>query len=188
MNEILLNHIKAYYHGVKHFKCPLLRGELGNKINIFKQRMKKHNQYPKKNYLEQDLSDEDNNTNSTKFKRKRSEEDDEKENDRYHRKVVIKSTVIKNEQRTVIVKESIDESEKKRQKLIDNPMIKFNHEYCDIMYDNEFEGLHLLHFSSYDMESFEGIDDLQLENNFIQIKHKEKTDIKPFENMITSSK
>jgi hypothetical protein len=180
---MILNHIKAYYHGVKSFKCPLLRGELGNKMNTFKQRMKKSNYNSKKNYLDQNISDDDSEENDIeiysnnldnddrnllKLKRKRSNnnnDDDEKENDRYHRKVIIKSTTIKNDQRMIIIKKFIDQSEVKQQEnRIDN---KFDHEYCDIMYDNEFEGLHLLHFSSYDVEPSEEIEDFQIQNEQI---------------------
>jgi len=199
MNEMILNHIKAYYHGVKNFKCPLLRGELGNKMNTFKQRMKKSNHNSKKNYLDQNISDDDSEENDIeiysnnldnddrnllKLKRKRSNNnnnDDEKENDRYHRKVIIKSTTIKNEQRMIIIKKYIDESEVKQQEnRIDN---KFDHEYCDIMYDNEFEGLHLLHFSSYDVEPSEEIEDFQIQNEQITDNISE-IDSKPSKNCL----
>jgi hypothetical protein len=147
MVEIILNHIKSYYHGVKGFKCRSLREELGNKINVFKQRMKSSNRYPKKNYFEENLTDDENENDEKdlfKLKRKRND-DDEKEN---HRKVIIKSTV----QRTVIIKKS-NENNETQNEIIE----KFDHEYCDIMYDNEFEGLHLSHFSPCDIELNEDI-------------------------------
>ncbi|CAF4371079.1 unnamed protein product [Rotaria sp. Silwood2] len=91
------------------------------------------------------------------------------------------------------MKKSIDEVEiKKQQNLIDNQTIEFNHEYCDVMYDNEFEGLHLLHFSSYDIESPVNIKDFQLSNNIIRIQNEQITnndltvDIKPSESIVTS--
>jgi hypothetical protein len=168
MNEMILNYLKAYYHGVKDFKCPSLREELGNKINAFKQRMKKSNHHLKINYLDQDIfdDDDDDDIDNSSLKRKRNN-DDEKENDRYNRKVIIKSTTIKNEQRMVIIKKLIDESDIKQQDTIEN---KFDHEYCDIMYDNEFEGLHLLHFSSYDVEPSEEIEQTIDNNSEIDIK------------------
>ncbi|CAF2306688.1 unnamed protein product [Rotaria sp. Silwood2] len=208
INEIILNYVKAYYDGAKNFKCLRLRAELGNKINTFKQRMKDHNNHSKINYLDQDISDDENekdkietssktinnnNNKSSKLKRKRNNDDNEKENNQHHRKVIIKSPIIKNEQRTVVMKKSIDEVEiKKQQNLIDNQTIEFNHEYCDVMYDNEFEGLHLLHFSSYDIESPVNIKDFQLSNNIIRIQNEQITnndltvDIKPSESIVTS--
>jgi hypothetical protein len=128
--------------------------------------MKKPRNQLKINYLNQDLSDDDTNISSdesrlSKLKRKRTNnDDDEKENDR---KVIIKSTTTttaKNEQRMVIIKKMIDDSNSKQEK-------KFDHEYCDIMYDNEFEGLHLAHFSSFDIEPSE------------EIEHISEIDIKP---------
>jgi hypothetical protein len=179
MNEMILNHIKGYYHGVKDFKCPLLRGELGNKINTFKQRMKKSKNHSKKNYLEQNISDDDiDDDNSFKSKRKRNDdEDEEKENDQYHRKVIIKSTAIKNEQRMIIIKNLFDKSDVTQQEMIEN---NFDHDYCDIMYDNEFEGLYLSHFSSYDIDPTE-----EIESNITPIPceqtadHTSDIDMKP---------
>jgi hypothetical protein len=173
MNEMILNHVKAYYHGVKDLKCPLLRAELGHKIHTFKQRMKKPRNQLKINYLNHDISDDDMEISSdenrfSKSKRKRNsndeDNDDEKENDRYHRKVIIKSTTTttKNEQRMVIIKKLVDDSNLKQTETMEK---KFDHEYCDIMYDNEFEGLHLSHFSSYDIEPSE-----EIENNSISIQ------------------
>ncbi|CAF4740491.1 unnamed protein product [Rotaria sp. Silwood1] len=209
INEIILNYIKAYYHGVKSFQCLRLRAELGNKINTFKQRMKDHNNHSKINYLDQDISDDENeedkiaktskkinndniNSNSSKLKRKRNNSNDEKENHQSHRKVIIKSPIIKNEQRTIIIKTSVKEVEMKQQKLINNQTTKFNHEYYDSMYDNEFEGLHLLHFSSCDIEPSEDIKDLLLSNNIIQTDNQQVTtdhlqvDIKPSESILKS--
>jgi hypothetical protein len=164
MNEMILNHIKAYYHGVKDFKCSSLRGELGNKINTFKQRMKRSKNSLKINYLDQDISDDDD-KNLFKLKRKRNNnDDDEKENNRYQRKVIIKSI---NEQRMVIIKKIINE----QQEIIEE---KFDHDYCDIMYDNEYEGLHLLHYSADDVEPSEEIEDLQQ-----TIDDTSEIDIKP---------
>jgi hypothetical protein len=143
MNEIILNHIKGYYHGVKDLKCRVLGGELANKINTFKQRIKKSKQHHSKiNYLDQNTTDDESEKDEKtllKLKRKRNN-DDEKEN---HRKVIIK-----NEQRTVVIKKS-------------NEINKFDHEYCDIMYDNEYEGLHLFHFSPYDIELSEEINPIE---------------------------
>jgi hypothetical protein len=168
MNEIILNHIKAYCYGVKDLQCPLLRAELGYKIDKFKQRMKKPRNQLKINYLSQNLSDDDDDDdmeNSSKLKRKRAnndDDDDDKENGYYPRKVIIKSTIttVKNEQRTVIIKQITYDSNSKQEE-------KFDHEYCDIMYDNEFEGLHLAHFNSYDIEPSE------------EIERTSETDIEP---------
>lgn len=158
MNEIILNHIKGYYNGVKDFKCPSLREELGNKMNQFKQQIRRSNIHRSKiDYLKEDFSDDDIKTNNHN-KRKRND-DDEKENDYYQRKVIAKSKINENQQRTVIIKKSMPNE-------IDQD--KFDHEYCDIMYDNEYEGLHLLHFCSHDIEPSE-----ELEHDSLDI------DIKP---------
>jgi hypothetical protein len=189
MNEIILNHVKAYYHGVKDIKCLLLRAELGNRINKFKQRLKSQHHQSKIDYLAIDTFDnageEDTeilpkviSNENMSSKRKRTNDDDEKENDRQQRKVIIKSTTtVKSEQRTVIVKKSINNFETK----ID----KFDHEYCDIMYDNEYEGLHLLHYD----EVSEDLEDLSLP---IEIKPTDNTllenDYKPSESILASGK
>ena len=150
MNEIILNHIKVYYE-VKDVKCSSLRNELENKIITFKQRIKKAKVPSKINYLDKNISDDDqeidqNENRVLSSKRKRNNDEDKENN----RKVILKSEVVKVEERTIVIK-----------KEFDNPEIQqneFNHNYCDIMYDNEFEGLHLAHFSSYDLESFEELE------------------------------
>ncbi|CAF1182399.1 unnamed protein product [Adineta steineri] len=191
ITETLLNHIKAYYHGVKQFKCAFLRGELENKINTFKERMKKRNPNSTVKYLDQEVSNNDNDSIS-KSKGKRKRNDDEKENEHCHRKMIIETTAYKNALRTVIIQKSNDESEIKRQKILDNDMIKFDHNYCDIMYDNEYEGLNLLHFSSYDTDSIEESSDLDVLNNINPIKTEQindsdsELDIKPAQNVLTS--
>lgn len=158
MNEIILNHIKTYYYGVKNFNCSSLREELGNKIKKLKEEIKKSTHKSKINYLDLDMSDDDDNN-----KRKRNDHDDEKEN---NRKVIIKSSN-QNEKRMVIIKKVIDDLNIQQEEYD-----KFDHEYSDVMYDNEFEGLHLLHFSSYDIEPLEDIENLPINylNSQIDIK------------------
>ncbi|CAF3404508.1 unnamed protein product [Rotaria socialis] len=204
INEIILNHIKAYYDGVENFKCLRLRAELGNKIKVYKQHMKNHSPHSKINYLDQNIFDDDDNgidkiekslkvtnsNHSTTLKRKRTDEDyDGEETNQQRRKIVVKSTTVKTEEKVIAAEKSIYKVEIKQEKILDNQKsLLFNHEYCDTMYDNEFEGLHMPHFSSCDPEPSE---DLQLLNQIIQMQHQQTTvnsltiGIKPFENTFT---
>ncbi|CAF2094957.1 unnamed protein product [Rotaria magnacalcarata] len=203
INEIILNHIKAYCDGVENFKCLRLRAELGNKIKIYKQCMKDRSSHSKINYLDQNVFDDDdeidkiekslkatNSNHSTTLKRQRTDEDyDDKEINQQHRKIIVKSTIVKTEEKVIVVEKSIHKVEIKKEKRLDNQKsLLFNHEYCDTMYDNEFEGLHMSHFSSCDPEPSE---DLQLLNEIIQMQHQKTTvnshtiDIKPFKNTFT---
>ena len=141
MNEIVFNHLKAYYQGVHAFKCPILRDELQKKIDKFKERMNRN----------RDRSNDDSGINfsspeenqSVKPKRKRTDDDDDdKEN---ARKIMIQSSSGATKQRTMIATKSSDTSDKNQ----------FDHQYSDMMYDNEFEGLQLFHFEDYDLEPSE---------------------------------
>ncbi|CAF4666236.1 unnamed protein product, partial [Rotaria magnacalcarata] len=84
----------------------------------------------------------------------RTDEDyDDKEINQQHRKIIVKSTIVKTEEKVIVVEKSIHKVEIKQEKRLDNQKsLLFNHEYCDTMYDNEFEGLHMSHFSSCDPE------------------------------------
>ena len=127
---MILNHIKAYYHGVKDLKCPILRAELGYKIQTFKQRMNKLKDHSKINSLGQDTSDDDDDDGEnalripfddhrlSKLKRRRNS-DDEKENEQPYRKVIIKSSNVNNEQRMVIIKKLVNNSDSKQSEIIE---------------------------------------------------------------------
>ncbi|CAF0870711.1 unnamed protein product [Adineta ricciae] len=158
MNEILLNHVMAYYHGVQNFKCPSLRRDLGNKINVFKQRLREYSQRTHAVQLDQEIPhanyDISGKSDPSKSRRKRMRDnDEEKENLQSHLKVIVNTDIEENRSRTVMIQEPTV----KQRKLDVNESVQFDHNYCDIMYDNEFEGLNLLHYSPCDIEESENL-------------------------------
>lgn len=154
MNEIILNHITAYYHGVINFKCLRLRSELGNKINSYKERLKS---YPAKAKIESLEKEE----LSNEIKLKRSKEISNNNNHESPNPKRRRSTD-KHENYQCEIKNKISPTPKEQQ-----VQIKFDHTYSDVMYDNEFEGLHIAHFSSADIE-LSDIKNFQLLNSILQ--------------------
>ena len=152
MNEIIFNHLQAYYHGVQGFKCSKLRKELEEKMEKFKQRIKesenasfsRHLSNEDSGIIDMDLSPDENPSVSSKRKR-----NDDKEN---NSKVMIKSSPKTNEQRIILRKKLSDCTNGKK---IEDP---FDHRYCDMFHDNEYEGIQLSYFAGYNSESPEKIE------------------------------
>lgn len=146
MNEIIINHLKAFYHGVQDFK-------LRNKIEKFKQRRKESENVSfnstssneDSGIIDMELSPDEN--CSVSSKRKRNDYDDDKEN---NPKVMIKSSPETCEQRIILRKPLSNYTNGKEIK----PMKDFfDHQYCDMFYDNDYEGIQLSCFTGYHLES-----------------------------------